>query len=128
MEPQPPRIAAGDALLDQRVVLAVERDVGDLHVLATVEADQDTGFGALIDQPGLFLPGAEEFDPRLGPDRLGQRKRALRQADRVARGSLRHGGGDAPGVESLGFNNRRGPGGDEEDTQNYIALMMPASR
>ena len=41
MQPQPPRIAAADALLDQRVVPAVERHVGDFHVLAAVEADEN---------------------------------------------------------------------------------------
>ncbi len=106
VEPEPPRVAAADALVDQRIVLAVERHVGDLHVLAAAEADEDAGLGALVDQPRLVLPGAEQLDPRLGPDRLGQLERALRQADGVARCSLSNGGGDAVGAESLGLNDR----------------------
>ena len=101
MEPQPPRIAAADALLDQRVVLAIERHLRDLHAVAGVETDENAGLCALVDEAGCFLPGAEEFDSRFGPKWLGQLECTFRQLDRIAGLSTFHGGGNRGGIKAV---------------------------
>ena len=37
MEPESSCVAAADPLIDEWIVLSVDREVGDLHVLAAVE-------------------------------------------------------------------------------------------
>ena len=62
VEPEPSGVAATDSLVQQRAVLAVQRHVGQFHVLAVRQADQNRRLGTPVDERCLLLSRPDQPD------------------------------------------------------------------